>query len=866
MHPTAFLFVLTWAFALVKNAHSKVVFAHYMVGNVDFDHVTKDIDDAKAAGIQGFSLNIGDPLQPFVSTTLGYMFDYASSVGFHLHISMDIWASGDASGGHPELYTTLINGYSKIDGYFHVNGLPYVTTFSDGGLNNSQWLDWKASLEGPIYFCPDFDGTLGYTTGDDGWWFYWGDVVDCVFSWDAAWPARPGQVAGSLTQGSIEIDTAVINAASSRGKQYNMPLSTLQYKDAYNTNIYRPGDLSGNLNLDLCVLVLTTHADLPNRMLNILSMPIQPDFVTVITWNDGPESHYVGNIWPEQNTDSDPARYVTSGSRWDHSGWQQLIRSFSAAYLSGSSSMLPSTVSTGVEGAMWYTSVMMSSQCPDGSYPDGWETGSDQVNWAVVVGASLSNIVVKVTSGPVTETFNPIVGGLHKGTTAKHPGQQLLEVFSGTTRIAVAQGGRCVSSLCPDNIFNMNNIVVGLTSPGSAPPPALCEDPVCADNTRRGVQQPFSRRQPVHPRQFPRQSSTDWSFYASDFSAIYKDLMVGSIGDDGSRAPRENCVFYVNQRDVDPEDPNYAKSRAVQFADLMNAAMNGGDHHTLYDVYDSALAFSYTNGPMPSALMAGELRKWFQVTSAAAGGGKSSYIIMPMPIPQLTFSQIWDQSIWITDEWPELMRNPLVTQVVEVRPQDIGAAVAHNGDIRFIMEIPYRGGQPPGATPPRDDAQLEIAACVSIDPDASSAKWAGVVDVSGDYSPFKEGHCTFHVHQWDNVNSGGGNGIFGQGDAEYSVEITLFDDGPTHQIGFQARKDAPYDMVSKLDNLFTVTPNGSDLDFKVGDVTFSSGDGSCKVGGWNHNTDRQMDCGFTCTWGGGDSTDHSELGVFTTSS
>lgn len=114
-----------------------------------------------------------------------------------------------------------------------------------------------------------------------------------------------------------------------------------------------------------------------------------------------------------------------------------------------------------------------------------------------------------------------------------------------------------------------------------------------------------------------------------------------------------------------------------------------------------------------------------------------------------------------------------------------------------ICRIPG-GGQPPGATPPRDDAQAEIAGCVSIDPNASDARWAGVVDVPGDISPFKEGVCTMHVHQWYNENAGGGP--FGDPNyqATYSVEVTLYDDGATHKIGFKARTDAPYQMVSKI--------------------------------------------------------------------
>lgn len=44
----------------------------------------------------GFALNVGDPTQPFVQTSLDYMFSYAQSVGFKLYISIDLYASGNA--------------------------------------------------------------------------------------------------------------------------------------------------------------------------------------------------------------------------------------------------------------------------------------------------------------------------------------------------------------------------------------------------------------------------------------------------------------------------------------------------------------------------------------------------------------------------------------------------------------------------------------------------------------------------------------------------------------------------------------------------------------------------------------------------
>ncbi|KAJ7300776.1 hypothetical protein DFH08DRAFT_828168 [Mycena albidolilacea] len=117
---------------------------------------------------------------------------------------------------------------------------------------------------------------------------------------------------------------------------------------------------------------------------------------------------------------------------------------------------------------------------------------------------------------------------------------------------------------------------------------------------------------------------------------------------------------------------------------------------------------------------------------------------------------------------------------------------------------------------------------------------------------------------WYHENAGGwpfGNPNY---QATYSVEVTLYDDGTTHKIGFKARTDAPYQMVSKIDQLFGVTPvkDGDYIQFSLGTQTFRSDDGSCSVDGYDHGADRQMDCGFLCSWGGADSTDRTQLGVY----
>jgi hypothetical protein len=105
------------------------------------------------------------------------------------------------------------------------------------------------------------------------------------------------------------------------------------------------------------------------------------------------------------------------------------------------------------------------------------------------------------------------------------------------------------------------------------------------------------------------------------------------------------------------------------------------------DVYDSAEAFNFGSGPTISAMLGGHLRDWFGITSGAFAEvceGTISLVVEAEP------QDIWSESIWITDEWPAVLRNPFITQVVEIRPEDIGQAVAHNGSTRYIRHYRYR--------------------------------------------------------------------------------------------------------------------------------------------------------------------------------
>jgi len=108
-----------------------------MVGTITQDHAHQDIDNAKAMGLDGFVLNVGDPTQPFVDVTLHYLFGYAEYISsFSLYISMDVYASrsacyaGSSSCNGPFDYASIFTWTLGSSAYYKgPNGFPMISTF-----------------------------------------------------------------------------------------------------------------------------------------------------------------------------------------------------------------------------------------------------------------------------------------------------------------------------------------------------------------------------------------------------------------------------------------------------------------------------------------------------------------------------------------------------------------------------------------------------------------------------------------------------------------------------------------------------------------------------------------------------------------
>ncbi|POW14538.1 hypothetical protein PSHT_07345 [Puccinia striiformis] len=215
------------------------------------------------------------------------------------------------------------------------------------------------------------------------------------------------------------------------------------------------------------------------------------------------------------------------------------------------------------------------------------------------------------------------------------------------------------------------------------------------------------------------------SFYLNNIDAISTDLMK-------DQDPKEDCVFYVNSYGSTRE-----KAAAIAFAAMRNRQLtaNGGrpTANTLYDAYDD-LAFGMEGALMRQAHAGGAeyLRRYFKVTSGAYARQcrGTVWVIVKKG------TEIYHDSIWLTDEYPALiLPNSGVTAIWEIDPAEIEAA--QRDPNHELHPIPYRGGLPPGARPPRSIEAIRYNKKDASSIKAKIKKYGRYPDVANGYLPPK---------------------------------------------------------------------------------------------------------------------------------
>ncbi|PLB53945.1 hypothetical protein P170DRAFT_504814 [Aspergillus steynii IBT 23096] len=418
---------------IISVAQAQSVFAHYMIGETNPDHAKQDVEDAKSVGFDAFAMNVGDPTAEWAQNCVKALFDGAEGTDFNLFFSFDMYQHPDLQG-----HIDLFNKYSDHPNYMRAgsDNNPVVSSFGGSGEADA-WSSFKQNSD--IYLIPNLDDSDSskYFENPEEKLSQFNDFVDGYFSWESAWPGSTGSPVNVSSEG----DQKVMEYAHGSNKGYMMPLSPIQYKNTGDGHWYRIGEVN-----------------LPQRMTQILDL--KPDFTEFITWNDGGESHYIGNLWSESYTTVPEIVEYANTDKFPHFAWQPLIGSFIRAFKDGKSADGMETGSESPIGAMWYRG--MTKSCSD--QPSNADAARDTVNYAVVLPPLWEGITIRVSSGGNVLTTSPASPGLnYAAVEGMVGGQQKIEVlgkdesvmFSATSGDDVTDGGKC----------NFNFHVVELSKP-----------------------------------------------------------------------------------------------------------------------------------------------------------------------------------------------------------------------------------------------------------------------------------------------------------------------------------------------------------------------------------------------------------------
>ena len=318
-HCFALLFLVLCCGSYLSASAQRLVFAHYMLANQDYEpddptgerniaSYEREIRQAQSICIDGFALNSGGWFkEPRYIKRASEMFEatYRLKSNFKLMFSADMCCSNSAEDVEDMMRRFADNPrYASI--YFKHNGKFVLTTFAGSSLGPQFWKQLRADLEqGSHPSHRDAPGALSYVSGTPSSTpiplelipsFFWGGelpragdiqeglasytkIIDGAFYWGIAGVPGLGHPPDQIP--SSEAYASVLHAAK---KIYMAPVC-FQFWGANAGRYYEYSGYSGMRSMWMDAIQVS-----------------HPDWVEIITWNDFIEGTYVSPI-------DDPARY-----------------------------------------------------------------------------------------------------------------------------------------------------------------------------------------------------------------------------------------------------------------------------------------------------------------------------------------------------------------------------------------------------------------------------------------------------------------------------------------------------------------------------------------------------------------------------
>ena len=425
--------ILPGLLANARAAGSHFVFAHYMVCNPTygasvqgFEH---DIQDAQAAGIDGFALDLGaynDPTQPYYNKNVADLYSAAQALGTHFKLFFSIEFTNSAD------IVQLINTYAARPNTFRQGTNVVVSTFGNNGVDWNNGVFVPLSQQGIFvcfvpYFYPTPPTELPTYTDGVNLLNTYSNLLSGFFYFGAA--GLPAQLAQCNANYNLAIHQA--------GKIF-MASASPSYWGCVQAGIGRR-----YFEFDGGEGTITQWQSI---------IASQPDWVEITTWNDFNESTYVSPV-------VDPEKYEPQFStphRYSHAGYLELTKRYIAWYKTG----VPPAINHDALFYFYRTHCTKLVASATNDTPVGWFLGdvADVIYNTMFLTAPAQ---LQVVSGTNSVTYS-LGAGLQQVRTPFAPGNQTFTLTRNGTPVLSVQGAPIMSSITNYNYFTTSGFVCGL--------------------------------------------------------------------------------------------------------------------------------------------------------------------------------------------------------------------------------------------------------------------------------------------------------------------------------------------------------------------------------------------------------------------
>lgn len=411
-------------------ATAHYVFAHYMVCFASYgetlDGYKLEIQEAQAAGIDGFALNVGawDASQAYYQTRVGLIYTAAEQLGtgFKLFFSVDFENATNT--------VSMVEQYANRTNSFHYQGKLVLSSYGHNNVPAAGWtgVDWTNAIIGrlvkdgyPVFFVPHFfpspvQELPGYSDAQYILQTY-GNLLDGLFLFAAA------GLPGTLAQCNSNY-TAAVHATN----KLSMASVSPHYWGCVQTSLgrrYFESDGAEGLDLQWRSIIQN-----------------QPDWVEIVTWNDWNESTYLCPI-------DDPAVYFPglTPKRNPHVGYLELSKHYITWYKTGTEPIINR------DGVLAYYRVHPKSALASNTNdpPVTWFIGNVHDTFYVTTFLA-APAVVEIKSGGTTTT-NSVASGIHHIRASFLPGAQSVRLLRNGSTVVSLQGAPILTNIVNYNFF-----------------------------------------------------------------------------------------------------------------------------------------------------------------------------------------------------------------------------------------------------------------------------------------------------------------------------------------------------------------------------------------------------------------------------